>query len=222
MTHTLTTHLDCCICSQMEGNPNNDLISQLLNEAAYKRRVILENDYFAVIPSLGALVDGHVIICPKKHIKSFALLGNEEYASLGDIKKDLSHILQKTFDKNIHYFEHGSAEKEGKLVCTVDHAHLHVLPTNVNVIDLLGLKYNWVKMEHSFSELRKHVGIQEYLFYEEPNGSMYLSYKNPLGFESQYLRKIFSIALDKNEWNWRNNADAIFTDQIYKKLKVVY
>jgi hypothetical protein len=49
---------DCCLCSQIDGRRENDLISRLLIDQDYVRRVAMESKLFAVIPSL-------VLLCHK-------------------------------------------------------------------------------------------------------------------------------------------------------------
>jgi diadenosine tetraphosphate (Ap4A) HIT family hydrolase len=69
------TRPDCYFCGQIKGQPERDLIAQMLPESKYVRRVMLESDAFAAIPSLGPLTDGHALLCPKWHVRSFAALG---------------------------------------------------------------------------------------------------------------------------------------------------
>src|SRR6266436_3109848 len=113
----------CCICSQIEGNAHNDLVAQLVGSDKYIRRVLLESESFAVIPSIGPLVEGHVLLSPKKHFKSFAQMATEFEQEFAIIKKRLSAILTRTYEQRIHYFEHGSAKKALQPMCTVEHAH---------------------------------------------------------------------------------------------------
>ena len=54
----------CCLCSQIAGWEENDLISRLLGGDTYVRRVPFESESFALVPSLGPLVPGHTLLCP--------------------------------------------------------------------------------------------------------------------------------------------------------------
>jgi hypothetical protein len=63
---------ECCLCSQIAGEEFNDLIARMLNGEPYVRRVMLESRSFAAIPSLGPLVSGHPLLCPRMHVRSFA------------------------------------------------------------------------------------------------------------------------------------------------------
>ena len=64
----------CCICSQIDGQADGDLIARLLPEQPYVRRVLLESEGFAGLPSLGPLVPGHSLLCPRMHLLGLAYL----------------------------------------------------------------------------------------------------------------------------------------------------
>ena len=68
-------------------------------------------------------------------------------------------------------------------------------------------------------ELRKAVGKDEYLYYETPMGSAFVARADGLRFESQYLRRIFAIALGcGSQWNWRDNFSVQKVDQTFRQL----
>ncbi len=85
---------ECCLCSQIAGNPKNDLIGRLLPQLRYERRVAMETQSFAVIPSLGPIVSGHVLVCPKSHAKSLACVPPELDDEFQKLKERLTHVLE--------------------------------------------------------------------------------------------------------------------------------
>ncbi|WP_339713820.1 HIT domain-containing protein [uncultured Kriegella sp.] len=210
----------CCICSQIQGEQENDLISTLLNEKLYTRRIILENESFAVIPSLGAITPGHLIICPKKHIKSFAQLDEGLEVDYYEIKEKISTILRKAYESDIHYFEHGTARNSSKVFCTVDHAHMHIIPCNVFIDSFLFKDFLWVKANNTISSLRNVVDNDEYIYYESPEEKIFVAKSTNEEFESQYMRKVFRLALKQNsDWNWRETPNAEEANEVYNLLK---
>jgi len=209
----------CCICSQIHGEQENDLISKLLNETQYTRRIILENESFVVIPSLGAITPGHSIICPKKHIKSIAQLDEKLEEDYYKIKEKISRLLRKTYKSDIHYFEHGTARNSSKILCTVDHAHMHIIPCNVSIELLLFKDLLWVEANNTISDLRDVVGSNEYIYYESPEEKIFVAKNICEEFESQYMRKVFKLALNQNsDWNWRETPKAEEANEVYKLL----
>src|SRR5438067_4194918 len=111
----------CCICSQIVGDATNDLVAQLIDSHNYVRRVPLESESFAVIPSVGPLVSGHVLLCPKRHFRSFAQIPTMLEDEFAAMKKRLSAVLAEAYGRPVHYFEHGSAKKAQQPMCTVEH-----------------------------------------------------------------------------------------------------
>src|ERR1044072_1632122 len=127
-----STH-QCCICSQIRGNRENDLLAELIDPSSYLRRVPLETDLFAVIPSIGPLTVGHVLLCPKEHFKSFSDIPARYYRECSAIKRHITDVLRHIYNKRVHCFEHGNAQNSERPVCSVEHAHLHFVPTNIEV-----------------------------------------------------------------------------------------
>src|SRR3954464_12290217 len=115
---------DCCICSQIEGQPDGDLVARLLPSQPYVRRVLLETDGFAAIPSLGPLTPGHSLLCPKSHTPSFASLDPRLEEELDHARVALSADLGDLYGGEVHVFEHGMSAATGRVLCTVEHAHL--------------------------------------------------------------------------------------------------
>jgi len=195
---------ECCLCSQIAGRRENDLISQLLDEANYVRRIGIESENFVAIPSLGPLVPGHTLVCPKSHLKNLAVLPNTVHQEFDAFRKRVSVLLVSLFRAPIHFFEHGSAPQEGsRVLCTVEHAHLHLVPTSAVVLDQLVGRQPWRILASGLSGLQKERPSGEYLYYESPEGERFLATGE--AFESQYMRRIFAAALGAKDWNWRDN-----------------
>src|SRR5258708_7550995 len=146
-------HHICCICSQIRGDAANDLLAQVIVSREYVRRVALESDGFAVIPSIGPLVRGHVLLCPKIHFKSFAQIPSTLEAELDGMKKRLASLLRQTYGQRIHYFEHGSAKRAQHPMCTVEHAHLHFVPTDVEIWSDIEHVFDWQPIPKSITSL---------------------------------------------------------------------
>ena len=211
--------LDCCLCAQIQGNRENDLISKLIGEVKYTRRIPIENKKFVILPSLGALTAGHVLLCPKEHIKSLSALTPKYYDYFLKTKAGITAKLESLFGRPVHCFEHGSAHNSERVICTVDHAHLHLIPASVAPNELLDAELGWTEIQLLSKDFSHTVGNREYLYYETPEGKGYLATKPDGGFESQYMRKIFSKVLGKpNDWNWRDSPCAEQADMLYQEL----
>ena len=208
---------DCCLCSQIAGDPRNDLIASLLPDSPYVRRIMLEDAAFAVVPSLGPLVPGHSLLCPKVHVRSFAALDRHHHGAYAGMKATLRERLRERYGGEIHVFEHGMAGTGNRVVCTVDHAHMHFLPLP-SAFDA-GLDDEWIPFDGSLEALRELSAGAEYVLYEPPAGTAQLLRAGGPGIESQHMRRLIAAGLGASaHWNWRTAPDAAAADQTWRRF----
>jgi len=182
-------------------------------------KIIRETENFFIIPTLGQFVEGYLLIIPKKHYTCFGALPDELLKEYHFLKKEIEKIYGKIYQKPI-YFEHGPANNI-RGGCCVDHAHMHIVPKNIDIIPELK-KYFDVKKIKQIKELRnKYKKQRPYLFFENIKGDMFACNANPV--PSQYIRQIIASKLDLyDKWDWRQYP---FLDKIkkcQKKLTKVY
>jgi len=193
----------CCLCAQIAGEWENDLLHDLLGPSDYKRRVSLESDRAAVIPSLGPLAPGHVLVCPKRHLRSVAAADELEREQIWAMAERTAKRLEAIFAAPVHRFEHGDAERGDEISCSVEHAHLHLLPTAADPWPRIGRELGWRQVA-SEDELPELVEGREYLLYQAPGGVLQVhlpTQKVP----SQLLRRRFAEAMGTSStWNWRD------------------
>ncbi len=214
--------IECCLCSQIAGEPTNDLIARMLPNQPYVRRVMLETLSFAVLPSLGPLVSGHSLVCPKSHIRSFAHLDSRGYDEFQKLKRSLRLALQRLYKASVHLFEHGMATTGDRILCTVDHAHMHFVPLPQSVHPDAVEHIGWTKFDGSLDGLRQLSGGGEYIFYESPDGDSRLLVPEDGQIESQYMRKLLANSLSRPErWNWRDDPDAPAADETWRSFVAI-
>jgi ATP adenylyltransferase len=210
--------MNCCICSQIAGDSSNDLFAKAVGAGPYVRRVPLETENFAVIPSLGPLAPGHVILCPKEHYRSFASIPSRHDNEYESLLSTLKNLLRGLYSTDVHLFEHGMAADASRMLCTVDHAHLHVLPASVSVTKILE-PYPHIPVGAGLAGLRHLAQTEEYVFYESPTGDRRLIPARDQPLESQYLRQVFAKTLGHAcEWNWRDHMKVVNAHETYEKI----
>jgi diadenosine tetraphosphate (Ap4A) HIT family hydrolase len=208
----------CHICAQISGQAENDLLARSFG-GQYQRRLVMETPHFAAIPSLGAIVPGHVILCPTSHSHRLADLHASLLEDFEDSKQSLRHRLRETFGGWVHEFEHGSDRAATRRPCTVDHAHLHLLPIlHFGPIDLPA-ELNWIEIDDHPDAVVDVVGGSEYLFYKAPEGRSYVATARTTEIESQLLRRTFAhlVGLD-GSWNWRDEPRLTVVDETFRRL----
>src|SRR6266852_4207519 len=88
---------------------------------------IYETDGFVVTPSLGALVEGWLLVLPREHAVNTSRIA-------ANLRQEFTAIVDRTVaivaDEfgPVTLFEHGPSYDGSRLGCGVDHAHLLVVP----------------------------------------------------------------------------------------------
>ncbi len=210
---------DCCICGQIEGDPTRDLLHRARGERTYERWIPYETDRFAVIPSIGALVPGHVLLCPRRHLRSSALLDELETAELLLAEAWLEGILLKEFGGPVQLFEHGNSATGTHVGCSVEHAHLHFVPSAPDLWPTIRRELPWTRLDQP---LTRYVGGREYIRYRRGDGAWFVYALDRDGeLPSQLLRRCFARALGiEAEWNWREANRLDVTSTTIERLRI--
>lgn len=212
---------DCPICLEINNNIHKNHINgyeQLIKE---KKNIICENKYFSILPSIGPLNFGHILIVPKRHIYSFSYLNDFERENLKKIKSELIRFNRMKFDAKTEFFEHGSGCDINNGGACIIHAHLHCLPVDESILKFLkNIKIFQINEDELYvKEVNKSKG---YLYIEDVNGEMWIDNEDIL--PSQFLRKYYSYYLfNDSEWDWRNSFNIEKVKQVisnYENLNI--
>jgi len=161
---------------------------------------MLSLDDFAVIPGVGPLAEGYLMIVTRQHIRSMAELSTEQFSILAGLKRHVRAVIEKYYGSPI-IFEHGPALKSGSGGSCIDHAHFHILPLEIDLVSIL-------KNEHSLRSINEIKSLAEYpakkvsyLFFENQKGDMYIC--EAANLPSQYLRRIIAEELGiSDRWDY--------------------
>jgi ATP adenylyltransferase len=166
---------------------------------------LIETGNFVVIPSLGALVDGWVLVVPKEHRISMGALPADLRAEADEITRRGREILRRQYKKPIMAFEHGPSAENHGTGCGVDHAHLHLLPLDC---DLLAYVRPFVLPSQEWrschwDDLTKaHADGLDYLYLQAEGTTPLIAVAQDFG--SQVFRKaVASFLCMENEFSWR-------------------
>lgn len=202
----------CPLCAQISGDAQHDVLHQLLGEGEY-RRCVLDLGEFAAMPSVGALVAGHLLLCPRKHTRSFASLRGHEREAADTQLDRLAGQLRTWAGKEVQMFEHGNARHGTAVACTVEHAHVHVLAGVPDMRRLLRAQAHWIAVPRRLADLTAIVGDGEYVMYGDQDGRMWVTLAAPdRPIPSQWLRQVAAAALGMPQrWNWREHPSPELT-----------
>jgi len=135
------------------------------------------------------------------------------------MKVRLRRVLAESYGAGVVLFEHGSAEAGDRVLCTVDHAHMHFVPVPP-AFDLGDSRGNgWVAFDGSLSALCDLVGAREYILYESPEGESWVLATEGRVFESQHMRRLIAGRLgNTTSWNWREAPAPLAAHEAWRRF----
>lgn len=183
---------------------------------------ILESENFIVIPSVGSLVEGWMLIIPKKFALNFTNVPSYHLNELSALISECANLLKSVYpESEIVLFEHGPIKPCTKIGCTVDYAHLHIVPLNFNLCEAVKKVDNhvvWKEINGVDSILgNKLVGANEYWYMSRLNGQAFIA--NNLPSVSQFFRRVIAKEIGlPEEFNWREHPNSEALNSGVEKL----
>lgn len=190
----------------------------LCKEYRKEDNIIFQTDKFFVVPSLGQIVEGYLLICTIEHYLGIAHLPEDYFTELEKVKRKVRRVVTKTYTSPL-FFEHGPVNQAKKGGCCVDHAHLHVVPVQVDIKDDIEDNFSLEEVQ-DLSNLKEFAKKDTPYFYYENQEEE--KYKIPLSspVPSQYLRRLISAKIGKPEiWNWKQHPEIEKFKKTINKLK---
>jgi len=191
----------CEFCDEFSGGTRNSFVERYHDD--HVDRTIVETSGFKVVPSLGHIVQGYLLLIPRDHCCALADLPAESLRELEQLKTMLVGSLRGKYGGYV-LFEHG-ARTENSGGCGISHAHLHAVPLPVEKDLLQTLRASFRHQQISgISGLRGAPADCSYLYYEDVRGGCYVFY--PAYLPSQYMRRLIAERLGVENWDWRNRG----------------
>jgi ATP adenylyltransferase len=184
----------CCLCSTLASPATRPVWDT----------AVLESSNFVVLPSLGSLVEGWLLLLPKQHYLSMGALPVALVSEMEKMKAQLGEQVKSQFGE-VCIFEHGPAFESRNVGCSVDHAHLHLVPLTFDIEEaarpFMPHDSEWSKA--SWSECQEaHLAGRDYLYFEQPFGYGRISMHPDFG--SQVFRKAIASQIGRpDQFNWR-------------------
>jgi len=191
--------LPCDFCDEFSGGRNNAFYSRYGSDL--RNRTIFYTQNFKVLPSLGQIVEGHVLIVPVRHYTALADMPRGPVEEMSGLAHRVRVALSINYGPCL-LFEHGSrGDNSGG--CGIYHAHLHAVPAVGSRDPICALKgmFRHQRLEGITEVGTKARGLKPYLYYEDTNSNSYLFEVDYL--PSQYMRKLLVEMMGEGEWDWR-------------------
>ncbi len=186
-------------------------------------KILFESDNFIVIPSLGSLLPGWLLIIPRGYSLNLAELGKSELHELDDLALACELKLKEKFNSEVVRFEHGPTVNQSKVGCGVDYAHLHIVPVNFDLIEALktglNVHYEWVELD-SFESLSSVPQNTDYLYYRNSSKQHFVTSQKDI--PSQLFRRVIAHELSTPEtFDWKSFPRVEIVEETIKNLSQV-
>lgn len=169
-----------------------------IDQSKIENTIIEETDYFYILPTLGSLVDGYVLIVTKRHINSMSELNDNELEEYKTIIEKYQKLFNKIYNKTPIVFEHGTPNQNSKMKAnSVTHAHTHIVNINFKNEKELLEKYNFKEI-NNLKEIETNKNYIKYIY----NNKIYITYNFPS--VSQLMRILIAEELNyKDKFDWK-------------------
>jgi diadenosine tetraphosphate (Ap4A) HIT family hydrolase len=191
--------LGCDFCDEFSGGASNAF--GRLYADTIRDRTLLATREFRIIPSLGQIVEGYLLVVATKHYQALADMPPELGEELVELNGRVRGALSDAYGPCI-FFEHG-ARSENSGGCGIYHAHLHAVPLREgrDPIALLKERFSLKKLRSIREIAGEANGADSYLYYEDLHSNRYIFDVEYL--PSQYMRRLLAEATGNDEWDWR-------------------
>ena len=194
----------CSFCAEIDdvGVP----LHQEMIPDSPRKRILIESEGFVVVPSIGPLSVGHLLIVPRAHVLGTLHLGSERVAECDGLVSTCVRRLRSLYSSSILLFEHGSAlAGTRRSSACVEHAHLHVLPGPRAFVLRVQAWLRGSRAGRDLTSVRGLVEADAYLLVGEANSELCVA-PSPVGIPSQFLRQHYALAAGTiNQWDWRSS-----------------
>lgn len=197
----------CSICDELHNNESGLFYSNLrdkFRKMGIKSRILYEDSQFVVMPSLGAISACHLLILPKQHVSSFALLDDDLLNLAEMVIQKVAEIIREKYGGCV-VFEHGTLNDKMLSSASCNHAHMHIVSCSQSIISLMEKDGLVMREINKLSELRDQVKREKpYLYYFETNGQAFVM--DDIIQTSQYMRILIANELGRREkGDWKSN-----------------
>lgn len=188
-----------------------------------KEHVLKETHNFYVIPSIGSVVEGYLLLNIKYHIPSFGEMSEHFLDEFLTLKDEVKDALERVYGRGCIFYEHGRAgvsttlQGEDKISY---HAHLHCVAISVDLLERICKNYKPIKINEWREVMRLAKIYSHHLYYENKKNIYFFpvdTYVMP-----QYLRSCLAEALhipDAADWNrepkWENIENSVKKLSLY-------
>ena len=212
---------NCPFCAEYLDASGSQFYLDVGKQIGCESRILLETDNWYVIPTMGSLTVGYVLLVTKQHYLSLANLSREVFFEMLELKKRVEERLFRQLGMGCLTFEHGTVNSFSKGANSVDHVHVHMLPFAQSiwqdiVSDMPKTYFEVVDSYEALYDAWQKRLPNSYLLFQDVNQKIYYI-SDASNMPSQLFRKCLAPHLGADCWDWRSEC---YSDNIVQTMKL--
>lgn len=207
----------CPFCSEIHGLESLDgcISTEVTPPNGLRSRIIAETKNFVVAPTLGAFVEGYVLIVAKDHYHSVSQMPISRVKELRALINRVKREIRNVYGTASVCFEHGESLCSRRAGGCISHMHVHVVPCDAPMIERIRqLNMNAIEIT-SILGLPRHYSQVPYLYFQDVTNKQFVF--SGQVYPSQLFRQILASYYNLGkQWDWRQFQ---FEDNIIKTIE---
>lgn len=172
---------------------------------------VFESESFVALPTVGAFIEGWLLVVPREPALSFAQLPDTLWPEADDFIAEVARRIELEYGP-VAVFEHGPGAKLSPVGCGVDYAHFHVVPTRTDLREAARQSFPAVTWKSrpvisSVRDFRSRGRDYWALVQNEYQPGCWLGTISDQSPPNQLFRRLLakSVGLDNSSFDWRTN-----------------
>jgi len=191
---------ECEFCEEISSRSVSRF--EQIYDGVTSSRIVARTERFVVLPTIGQLTAGSLLVLPTRHIETCAQLSPDERMEMMELIGDMMKQTERFGDPIC--FEHGATKVSGAS-CGIYHAHMHIVPLPWKVQPSRLFPEHQEVSENLEASLSMLGSAKQYLLLSDGIENLSLELEaSDRTHPSQFFRKriVDTFNLERN-WDWR-------------------
>lgn len=199
--------MSCCFCEEYRSLYDSQYYKSIGKKIGFPSRILAETNNWYAIPTIGSFVPGYLLLVCKQHELSMATLSLNLRDEMFVLKERMEERISQVMGCRCLMFEHGTTDSNYIGVNSVNHVHIHLVPSIDSVWVHLSKENSLFDFEvfDDYSNLFmkwEESPPKTYLLFQDADKKIYYS-SDVVDMPSQLFRRCLASIWGLSEWDWR-------------------
>lgn len=193
----------CSLCAELAGETSsggNKYRALLGDQTA--TRILRKTESLVVLPTIGPLVVGHVLVVTKEHYLSYAHTPAHVMREAEELLDQLRGEAGR--DGKVIVFEHGPMSNSATAGGCTDHAHLHLVPVpeRRDLVPGIAKRLAVGRRVSGLTALAAQFDAEvPYIYYDGGENECWC-FDASTDLPCQFMRRLVAASVGTDEWDW--------------------